>query len=575
MTSKFKTLNKIALLITLSILYLLLASEAYFVPRSEVKDGCAKLAKNIESPSYEDVKSCYEGIKYDDKRAKPVIDVVDGIMSNFYIFFDQAKETPENGFSFEPIDLKKELNLLRHKHYKSDFEFITIIRNLISQLKDAHTHLDINCYNKFSFSQSLSLYSIKHNNQQKIKILEDDSEPSNKGCEVIEINGQNALKVIKEFANKTVVGSRDLGVRFNLALASLTKLFGEWSNAVDSNQFADRSDLPETPNIAYKLSCSGKQRSIVRKWSVVSKFISDFNDTKSYFEQNCLPQEDNPRVSSGESFDFRLIGDIGVARIGTLSLQDFQLINIKESLQSLSNNAKKLVIDLSNNSGGFVGSANVICALLLQSNGFFPGDIKITNITKPTLKPGGLLDISDSLSFPSGKKFSSIKDFIGNNFIERGGTTSRYSNKFTFQLDKTLVDIIKNKPKLRWTKNNTIILTNGFCGSACAQVSQCLAEIGQFPTVAVGGLYNSSLSFSSFVGGEVLSYDNSIKINGIPDFPLAGELQFTAVEAYSTTLKKNKVLDFLYRPATHRIHYNDQTARDPRILWNEAAKFLD
>ncbi|CAG8565358.1 7239_t:CDS:2, partial [Cetraspora pellucida] len=503
---------------------------AYFVPRSEVKDGCTRLAKNLESPSYEDVKACYEGIKYDDKRAKQLIDVAEGIMSNFYPFFDQAKEKPENGFSFEPIDLKKELNSLRHRNYKSDFEFI---------------------------------------------IMEDDLEPSNKGCEVIEINGQDALKVIRKFANESVVGSRDLGVRFNLALTSLSKQFGSWSSAKGTNQFVNRRDLPESPTITYTLSCSEKKHSLVRKWSVVTGIVNDFKDTKSYFKQNCLPNQDNPRVNPGEEVDVRLIGDIGIARIGTFSFGIRKLLDMKKGLQYLSNKAKKLVIDLSNNEGGFVGSAQVICALLLPSNDFFPDDVKITNITKQMLNPGGLLDISDDISFPSGKKFSSIKDFIGNNFIERGNTTSRYSNKFTFQLDSELLDIIKDKPKLRWTKHNTIILTNGFCGSACAQVAQYLVEIGEFPTVAVGGFYKTPLSYSSFVGGEVLSYDNqTIKINGIPGFPLSGELQFTATESYSVN-EPNKVLDFLYRPAKYRIYYNDQNARDPRILWSEAAKFLD
>ncbi|CAG8759654.1 32218_t:CDS:2, partial [Racocetra persica] len=351
---------------------------AYFAPRSEVKDGCTKLGKivkNIETPSYEDVKACYEGIKYDDERAKQLIDVVEGIMSNFYPFFDQAKENPENGYSFEPIDLTKELNSLRHGHYKSDFEFITTIRNLISQLKDAHTHLDINCYNRFFFSQNLAMYSITQNNQQKIKIMEDDLNPSNKGCEVIEINGQDALKVIKKFANESVVGSRDLGVRFNLALTSLSKQFGSWLSAKGTDQFVQRRDLPETPTITYTLSCSEKKRTLVRKWSLTTAGdINDFKDTKSYFEQNCLPNQDNPRVNPGEEVDVRLIGDIGVARIGTFSFGTRKLLEMKKGLQYLSNKAKKLVIDLSNNGGGVVGFAQVISALLLPSNGFFPDD---------------------------------------------------------------------------------------------------------------------------------------------------------------------------------------------------------
>ncbi|CAG8685250.1 11392_t:CDS:2, partial [Scutellospora calospora] len=143
---------------------------SYFVPRSKVNDACTRLAKTIDSPSYDDVKACYEGIKYDANRANALIDVVEKVLSNLYIFYDQAKEEPKKGFSFKPIDLGKRLNLIRKGHFKSDFEFITVISDLISQLRDAHTHLDIDCYNRFIFSQRLFLYSeVTRNKVQKIK----------------------------------------------------------------------------------------------------------------------------------------------------------------------------------------------------------------------------------------------------------------------------------------------------------------------------------------------------------------------------------------------------------------------
>jgi hypothetical protein len=42
--------------------------------------------------------------------------------------------------------------------------------------------------------------------------------------EVISIDGQNALQVILEFANKTVGTSKDVGTRFNLALIGLLEI---------------------------------------------------------------------------------------------------------------------------------------------------------------------------------------------------------------------------------------------------------------------------------------------------------------------------------------------------------------
>ncbi|CAG8661549.1 4349_t:CDS:2, partial [Dentiscutata heterogama] len=87
----------------------------------EVKDGCTRLANQI---SYDNVKACFEGIKFDANRAKQMIDIAEAVLLNFYIFADQANEKPQNGFSFRPINLKKELHSLRNKKFNSDFEFM-------------------------------------------------------------------------------------------------------------------------------------------------------------------------------------------------------------------------------------------------------------------------------------------------------------------------------------------------------------------------------------------------------------------------------------------------------------------
>ncbi|CAG8722632.1 10867_t:CDS:1, partial [Scutellospora calospora] len=162
---------------------------------------------------------------------------------------------------------------------------------------------------------------------------------SNKNCEVIKINGQDALETIKEFADKNVSSSRDLGVRFNEALSSLALQLGDWVFAEESGQFTKRPNLPESPNITYTLSCSGKHRTIVRGWSI-NYIGNDFTDTKSYFDQNCLPTQfektkltkESPKAAvfnlssefqgqlihnPGGSIKFYKVHDIGVAVIGT------------------------------------------------------------------------------------------------------------------------------------------------------------------------------------------------------------------------------------------------------------------
>ncbi|RIB26434.1 hypothetical protein C2G38_2064906 [Gigaspora rosea] len=604
-TSSFQTFNKIGLLIALIVLYSLpsLLSEPYFVPRSEVKseveDGCTRLAQTISSPSYDDVKACYEGIMYDAERANQIIEVVEEVLLNFYPLLDQAKEEPQAGFSFEPIDLGKELNLLRNKSFNSDFEFMMAIRGLIFQLRDGSTMLGTGCYNAFEFSQSLFLYSVVTPDKQQI--MQDFLDPSNNNCEVTEINGQNALEVIKEFANGSIINFRDLGVRFNRALVSIIPVNNTFVDAGGSNLFAHRWDLPESSNINYTVSCPDILN-FVREWKI--NFVGrskDFNDTKSYFDQNCLPQsksskfKKNKRLISKPTFNqikvsqvelvlsagdayFYLVGDIGVAQFTSLYFDNNLLREIQNGFQLLhEKNAKKLVLDLSNNQGGYATAPPIISALLLPSNtsSFFPNDQKITNITEQMIGPGKFFDPNGLLSFPSKENFSSTEDFIGNNSIQRGGTTSRYSSKFNFKINSDALNIINDTKEYPWTKNNTIILTNGYCGGACAIFSLYLAEIGQYPTVSVGGFYNTSLSFSTSPGGESFSYCSSCNnnINGIPNFPVLAELTFNIIETYSVLT--DEVLDYSSRHATYRLYYDDESARDPSILWSEAANFLN
>ncbi|CAG8566059.1 14288_t:CDS:2 [Dentiscutata erythropus] len=572
MPSKFQKLSKLALLVALIIFYLL-PTESYLTPRSkakgQVKDGCTKLAKNIlSSPSYDNVKACIKGFKYDAKRAKQMIDIAEAVFLDFYSLADQANEIPKNGSNFKPtdfkpIDLKKELNSLRDKKFKSDFEFMTTLRNLIAD-------------------------------------------------------------------------SRDLGVRFNQALASLTKRFDKWLIAEGTNQFAYRFDLPETSNISYTLLCSGKKRNLVRNWDINFLGDTDFDDSKSYFKKNCLynsfqsakntslemnynqttashsnnkttkyqlepvldakntsletnsnqtttPQSNNQTTKSQlepvvdtKDAHFYLVGDIGVAQITSVDFGFDALRDIRLGFRTLfKKKAKKLVIDLSNNPGGAIDAAQVISFLLIPPNNFsfFPRDMKITNISEPLVGPGSFFDPDELSPFPSGGNFSSIENFIGKNFVKIGNKTLRYSNKFDYKLTRNQLKVIENNKEYPWTRNNTIILTNGYCGSACALISQYLAEIGQFPTVAVGGLYNTSLSFASFTGGEFFSYDGSVKLKDIPSLPVSGELQFTASKSYSI-LEKNEVLDFSYRPSKYRLYYDDKSARDPSLLWSKAADFL-
>ncbi|CAG8852108.1 17468_t:CDS:2, partial [Gigaspora margarita] len=205
------------------------------------RDGCARIYESYQAFLKEDTSTIIESLK--------------GIYEEFYIFLDQSKEKAQDGFDFRSVDLITELDTLLKKEYTTDFEFFSNITQIISDLKDAHTNLKPACYNAFDFKQNILLYSsVNPKGYQSIKVYHDDQEPSNVGCEVTHIDGYPALEAITDFAKNKIKESRDLGVRFNMALASLQ--FNNSKYSINNGKFALRSTLPEAEYVTYDLKCS-------------------------------------------------------------------------------------------------------------------------------------------------------------------------------------------------------------------------------------------------------------------------------------------------------------------------------
>ena len=144
-----------------------------------------------------------------------------------------------------------------------------------------------------------------------------------------------------------------------------------------------------------------------------------------------------------------------------------------------------------------------------------------------------------------------------------------------------------NIREYEWKSEDMIILTNGLCGSACASISQRMAEVFNVTTVGVGGLKDTSMSYASFPGGQVFEFDDLISVLsdiGLwqndtslkdlipPPFLTANLFSFTIREAYG--LSDDDALEYTYKSAKHRLYYNEQSARDPSILWAQAAELL-
>ncbi|CAG8487460.1 9530_t:CDS:2, partial [Acaulospora colombiana] len=344
------------------------AALAFFITPT-VSDPCVNIVKKqTENKSYDDVKACFLSNPFNISIANNALMTLHELFEDFYIFTDQSKEPPENGFDFTPMDILKTLDtFLDNKNYTTDFEFNKDLRLTIKKLRDGHTDFLAGCYlNDVIFDQQIYLYSVVENGKQLIKVFDDTIDRSNVNCEVTQINSKPALQVITEFARTQLSTSRDLGVRFNDALVSL-----------------------------------------VRKWDITTSNFLNWNDTKT-FQQFCsstlfLTSPVEPKsalnstygkaksVYSGAASAYTIGKDLGIIEVGTFSFKSvhsFLEIQYKEAFQELAKRkVKKVVIDFSNNPGGALVYSIFLSGLLIPSKHIaFPTDIRVPPIIQRAIQ---------------------------------------------------------------------------------------------------------------------------------------------------------------------------------------------
>ncbi|CAG8449282.1 11118_t:CDS:2, partial [Acaulospora colombiana] len=615
------------------------------IPPSRVKkstDACKTIHDKFlqtnatNSSTWEEISACYQSFPYDSKVAKETIETLRGFLGAFYAFFDEAKEEPKPGFTFRPVDLAVELDRLLEKKYETEFEFYTDVNSIINALMDAHTQLPSYCYESFTFNQRLSLYSTIRDGNQIIKVFDDSVDSSNVDCEVVSIDGLPALDVITKFALDHIGWTRDLGVRFNTALTSLSLGGGILQASEFSELFTRRIQLPLAPQIAYTLNCGGNYlKQFNRSWSVEASraVLNNFTDSESYHKQLCVKSNSNDisnnaksalntrrskreidvqSLSEGELIvdaiiaRFYVVRDVGVAVISTIDISTYNqtqiqtvFVNLNKGFRSFAKRKiEKVVLDLSNNGGGVIEVSDYIVLLLFPD--IIPGfqfNERLTDLYRLAIETTS--DNSSLISPPfsyhsyvtiENKNFTSVQQFFGDDIFTRGGIQDRYSSKFLLNYENQLNNLKEvqgpNPPPLNWTCDNIVILTNGFCGSACSYLAQILAEKKQIKTIAVGGLLSQKqLSYSSFPGGfvytseEIFPLLNEVGLNHssnslVPnDFSLRMFASAPLSEAYSSILE-DTVLEFEFKPSDFRLFYDEKSARDPSVLWIQAADLI-
>ncbi|KAF9986999.1 hypothetical protein BGZ75_001184 [Mortierella antarctica] len=271
-------------------------------------DPCAVLgALPSNQTTYEHVKSCYHSIEFNPAQAKTTLDSLHTLYNDFFVFRDAAL-TPDlaQPFSSGPVDILAGLEKIRQKKYTSDFEFHSDLRTLANSFNDAHVTYGPACYSSIAFTQPIALYAPIVNGRQAIRVYEDASNNNFKDCEVLTIDGQEAVSYVQSWVDRSTGYSKDAGVRFNYALATFAYDAESKTWSSKRGEFSTRTTLPDSPHVSYRLRCDAAKGDINHRvqWTVVPQV--EFTDKASFLKNVCerapTPAPETNPVAKGTKY---------------------------------------------------------------------------------------------------------------------------------------------------------------------------------------------------------------------------------------------------------------------------------
>ncbi|GJP84381.1 hypothetical protein CLOP_g14439 [Closterium sp. NIES-67] len=311
------------------ILLLLLVTLPRAAASSNLNDGvdpCTTLAKKLEAsvatlakqniivdgsvgfatPS--EARSCLRNFRFRPDRDIPALDTIINALDNHYVYKHLAVKSPDPSLPSD-VDIITYLKSIREKAEKgaginSLLRFHTLIFRAIDSLNDGHTAMTSNCFQGVGlYTLPLPLVSVVEDGEQIIRVgglellrgrpdliargLFGFNFSRYEGKRVVTIEGEPALPLIAQWADKYVGTFRSAGARMNAALAHRTvKGLGQ----IDGSQgaFTVRSIPPRKDALTMLIAVnpgSPPER-------VVVPWIADFprgafSDSRSYWLAFC------------------------------------------------------------------------------------------------------------------------------------------------------------------------------------------------------------------------------------------------------------------------------------------------
>ncbi|KAN0139277.1 hypothetical protein V8E53_002778 [Lactarius tabidus] len=613
---------------------------------SPLSDPCTKVA-GLRFADPADAIACQKFFPFNETLRQNVLTVISRVF-DFYTFEDYYLNSPPP-FQDSTTDIRADISRINSTYYETDYDFNRDLWDFTTQLNDGHTRWFPKCYNTYQNVLPapvvildngifIAPHSVEFLSQFGPNFTEFFAEKNFNwqrlaGASVLTIGGLPASDYIDEIA-RTVSGNYlDHNVRVNSVVSS----YGI-PNTTISQRLGDLAG-------PFFLTQTSLNFSLILVNSTVPEFVdvpfvagligTPFADGPSYWANNCaandetngvdlrsssgLAAQSQPRLARAELKDlgaqahaavslpgsytptltrtnrstgviksFILPGNnTGVMFVGSFAGDPIQFqFDVLDAInQFKSSGVTNLLVDVTDNPGGFICLGIFLVAFLAGTDAGFPG-FQSTSRANPLAQKILKAVIDQGLN-------SSISDYAPDNWQFVNGT-GLLPDDFDYN-DPPLPFVINGrmeptsqrfkccKLSLRtvsltnvWPSSKVVIVGNGNCASTCAHFATSMSELHRTKIAVFGGHPSRPIQYKGTAGSQVLKWpelDTEIKTAGLKDDPLAppdllvnGDMHHNWRTAYSFLAENTPIAYFSEQPQ-YRFPYTAETYSNPQNLW--------
>ncbi|KAF9974491.1 hypothetical protein BGZ73_002087 [Actinomortierella ambigua] len=480
---------------------------------------------------------------------KKTIESVRKLISQSYVFEDLAANPPQvDGLTLQEAAIVQNLNDLdAYVHgtpppEMSPRAFHTAISDILIRARDAHLAYRVDCFEKFQFDFGFLIGqewdSVTLANVLKVqatlpsfkKLSSLNFSPD--GCEVTTIDGRPAHEFIDEWASEHIDVSKDANVRYNRALSRPFFEIGPTEDgSLSSFEWTDETDE--------ELLRAQAER-ILRAMPVEEQVpnIPLFDQTKPLAASRY-------RGLKADASDYRILleSNLGLhallladGKTGVITIPTFHppgvlgyvayYNTLLEAIDLLRPVAERLILDVTNNGGGYVCLARQFVQVFFPDTPEVVTNIRYSDLESEIIKTGQnnyfVFHIPSqgediNLGYITTQVTHENRDYTFTNYLNEGCQDFPRGQLQVDPAKEALRPRSQNKgyvydpekPYYPWDAEDIIIFSDGYCGSSCAFFTNQLQLKNNVRAVVYGGKPDTQdpFSYSSFPGLEVLTAD--------------------------------------------------------------------